>query len=76
MSDLVEYDLVYDFVRNLGLRTLPDKKLRSMLQSPTSGLAAQISDRLASPSSSSSRPVTRELAMIKLQAFVAREGNL
>ena len=53
VSDMVEYDMVDDFVGHLGLKTLPSRKLRSMLQAPTSRLA---SDRLASPSSSSSRP--------------------
>jgi hypothetical protein len=53
VSDMVEYNLVDDFVRNLGLKTVPGLKLRSMLQTPTSGLAAQLSDRLASPSSPS-----------------------
>ena len=53
VSDMVEYDMVDDFVGHLGLKTLPSRKLRSMLQAPTSKLA---SDRLASPSSSSSRP--------------------
>jgi hypothetical protein len=50
-SDLVEYNLVDDFVRHLGLKNVPGKKLRSMLQAPTSRLAGQLSDRLASPSS-------------------------
>jgi histone H3 len=44
VSDIVEYDLTDDFVRHLGLKTVPGKKLRSMLQTmlqtPTSGLAA------------------------------------
>ena len=31
-SDMVEYDLVDDFVRHLGLKTVPGKKLSSMLQ--------------------------------------------
>ena len=53
VSDMVEYDMVDDFVGHLGLKTLPSRKLCSMLQAPTSKLA---SDRLASPSSSSSRP--------------------
>ena len=53
VSDMVEYDMVDDFVGHLGLKTLPSRKLRSMLQGATSRLA---SDRLASPSSSSSRP--------------------
>ncbi|NDD31676.1 MAG: hypothetical protein EB084_25790, partial [Proteobacteria bacterium] len=46
------YNLVQDFVRHLGLKNVPGKKLLSMLQTPTSGLAAQLSDRLFSPSSS------------------------
>jgi hypothetical protein len=53
VSDMVEYNLVDDFVRHLGLKTVPGQKLRSMLQTPTSGLASQLSDRLASPSSPS-----------------------
>jgi hypothetical protein len=52
VSDMVEYNLVDDFVRHLGLKTVPGLKLRSMLQTPISGLAAQLSDRLFSPSSS------------------------
>jgi hypothetical protein len=28
VSDLVEYDLVYDFVRHLGLRTRPRRRQR------------------------------------------------
>jgi hypothetical protein len=52
VSDMVEYNLVQDFVRHLGLKNVPGKKLLSMLQTPTSGLAAQLSDHLASPSSS------------------------
>jgi len=52
VSDMVEYNLVQDFVRHLGLKNVPGKKLLSMLQTPTSGLAAQLSDRLFSPSSS------------------------
>ena len=46
VSDMVKYDMVDDFVRHLGLKTLPGKKLRSMLQTPTSGLAGHLSDRL------------------------------
>jgi hypothetical protein len=53
VSDMVEYNLVDDFVRHLGLKLVPGLKLRSMLQTPTSGLAGQLSDRLASPSSPS-----------------------
>jgi hypothetical protein len=52
VSDMVEYNLVQDFVHHLGLKTVPGKKLLSMLQTTTSGLAAQLSDRLFSPSSS------------------------
>ncbi|KOO31260.1 hypothetical protein Ctob_014616, partial [Chrysochromulina tobinii] len=52
VSDMVEYNLVQDFVRHLGLKTVPGKKLLSMLQTSISGLAAQLSDRLFSPSSS------------------------
>ena len=44
VSDMVEYNLVQDFVHHLGLKTVPGKKLRSKLQTtlqtPTSGLAA------------------------------------
>jgi hypothetical protein len=39
VSDLVEYNLVDDFVRHLGLKHVPGMKLRGMLQAPTSGLA-------------------------------------
>ena len=47
VSDMVEYDdMVEDFVRHLGLKTLPGKKLLSMLQPPTARLAGQLSDRL------------------------------
>ena len=46
VSDMVKYGMVDDFVRHLGLKTLPGKKLRSMLQTPTSGLAGHLSDRL------------------------------
>jgi len=60
VSDMVEYDMVDDFVGHLGLKTLPGRKLRSMLQTPTSRLA---SDRLASPSSSSSRPSPEKAAV-------------
>jgi hypothetical protein len=52
VSDMVEYNLVQDFVRHLGLKNVPGKKLLSMLQTTTYGLAAQLSDRLFSPSSS------------------------
>ena len=52
VSDMVEYNLVQDFVHHLGLKTVPGKKLLSMLQTSISGLAAQLSDRLFSPSSS------------------------
>ena len=53
VSDLVEYNLVDDFVRHLGLKHVPGMKLRGMLQAPTSGLAGHLSDRLTSPSSPS-----------------------
>jgi len=62
VSDMVECDLVDDFVRHLGLKTVPGKKLLSMLQTPTSGLAAQLSDHLASPSSSSNKPSPESVA--------------
>ena len=52
VSDMVEYNRVQDFVRHLGLKTVPGKKLLSMLHTSISGLAAQLSDRLFSPSSS------------------------
>ena len=65
VSDMVESGLVDDFVRHLGLRTIPERRLRSTLQPPTSrraqisnrtwpgaGLAAQLSGRLVPPSSS------------------------
>ena len=39
VSDMVEYNLVQDFVHHLGLKTVPGKKLLSMLQTTTSGLA-------------------------------------
>ena len=32
VSDMVKFDLDDDFVRHLGLRNVPDRKLRSMLQ--------------------------------------------
>jgi hypothetical protein len=62
VSDMVEYDMVDDFVGHLGLKNVPGRKLRSMLQTPTSRLA---SDRLASPSSSSSssRPSPEKAAV-------------
>ena len=41
VSDLVEYNLVDDFIRHLGLKHVPGMKLRGMLQTPTSGLAGQ-----------------------------------
>jgi hypothetical protein len=47
VSDMVKYDdMVEDFVRHLGLKTLPGKKLLSMLQPSTARLAGQLSDRL------------------------------
>jgi hypothetical protein len=55
VSDMVEYDLVDDFVRHLGLKNVPGQKLRSALQPPTSRRAQisnrQISNRLAEWSS-------------------------
>ena len=54
VSEMVEYEMVDDFVDHLGLKMLPGKRLRSMLQAPTSRLAAQTSNR---PSSNSSRPL-------------------
>ena len=54
VSDIVEFDMVDDFVSHLGLKTLPGRRLCSMLQSaPTAALASQSSDPLASPSSPS-----------------------
>jgi hypothetical protein len=35
VSDIVECDLVDDFVRHLGLKPIPDRKLRTMLQALT-----------------------------------------
>ena len=61
VSDMVEYNLVDDFVRHLGLKLVPGLKLRSMLQTPISGLAAQLSDRLASPSSPSLQQVAASM---------------
>jgi hypothetical protein len=46
VSDLVEYNLVDDFVRHLGLKNVPGQKLRGMLQPSTARLAGQLSDRL------------------------------
>jgi hypothetical protein len=43
-SDMVKYDMVDDFISHLGLKTLPGRKLRSILQAPTTALAAQISN--------------------------------
>jgi len=54
VSEMVEYEMVDDFVDHLGLKLIPGKRLRSMLQAPTSRPAAQTSNR---PSSSSSRPL-------------------
>jgi hypothetical protein len=51
--------MVDDFVGHLGLQNVPGRKLRSMLQTPTSRLA---SDRLSSPSSSSSSRPSPEKA--------------
>jgi hypothetical protein len=62
VSDMVEYDMVDDFVGHLGLKTLPGRKLRSMLQTPTSRLA---SHRLSSPSSSSSSRPSPEKAAVE-----------
>ena len=62
VSDLVEYNLVDDFVRHLGLRNVPGQKLRGMLQPPTSGLAGHLSDRLVPPSNSSSNKPSPETA--------------
>ena len=45
VSDLVEFDLVDVFVCHLGLKNVPGKRLRSILQ-PTSRLAGQLSVRL------------------------------
>jgi len=62
VSDLVEYNLVDDFVRHLGLRNVPGMKLRGMLQPPTSGLAGHLSNRLVPPSNSSSNKPSPETA--------------
>ena len=42
VSDIVECDMVDDFVRHLGLKPIPDRRLRTMLQAPTAALASQI----------------------------------
>ena len=50
VSDMVEFDMVDDFVRHLGLKPIPGKRLCSMLHAPTAALDSQSSDPLASPS--------------------------
>ena len=45
VSDLVEYNLVDDFIRHLGLRHVPGMKLRGMLQPTTERLIKLLSDR-------------------------------
>jgi hypothetical protein len=55
VSDIVKYDLADDFVRHLGLKTVPGRRLYSMLQPPTSRLAGHLSDLLVPPSNSSSK---------------------
>ncbi|KOO31756.1 trafficking protein particle complex 8 [Chrysochromulina tobinii] len=42
VSDMVEFDMVDDFVRHLGLKPIPGKRLCSMLHAPTAALASQI----------------------------------
>jgi hypothetical protein len=75
VSDMVKYNLVDDFVRHLDLKNVPSQKLRSMLQAPTSGLVAQLSDHLASPSSSKpfSKPSPESVAQQARIADVADE---
>jgi hypothetical protein len=73
VSDMVEYNLVDDFVRHLGLKLVPGLKLRSMLQTPTSGLAAQLSDPLASPSRSSNKPSPESAAADKAAVAKAQQ---
>ena len=53
VSDIVECDMVDDFVRHLGLKPIPDRRLRTMLQAPTTPppLAPPSSDPLASSNS-------------------------
>jgi len=50
VSDMVEFDMVDDFVRHLGLKPIPGKRLCSMLHAPTAALDSQSSDPLAPPS--------------------------
>ena len=52
VSDLVENNMVDDFIRHLGLKHVPGQRLRGMLQPSTARLASQLSDCLFSPSSS------------------------
>ena len=47
VSDLVEYNLVDDFIRHLGLKHVPGMKLRGMLQPATFRFAGHLSDRQA-----------------------------
>jgi hypothetical protein len=68
VSDMVQVDLVDDFVRHLGLKTVPERRLRSsMLQTPRSGRAAQISNRLVA-ASMSNRLVAASLSLFGLPA--------
>ena len=48
VSDIVACGLVDDFVRRLGLKPVPDMRLRSMLQAQATALASQSSGPLAS----------------------------
>jgi hypothetical protein len=43
VSDIVECDMVDDFVRHLGLKPIPDKKLRTMLQALTTASSSSSS---------------------------------
>ena len=62
VSDMVEYDMVDDFVRHLGLKHVPGQRLRGMLQPSTSRLAGHLSGRLVPPSNSSSNKPSPETA--------------
>ena len=50
VSDLVEYNLVDDFVRHLGLKNVPGKKLLSMLQTPKATAAKATAAKAAAES--------------------------
>jgi hypothetical protein len=65
VSDIVECGLVDDFVRHLGLKPIPDKRLRTMLQAPTAPKAlqeagdAQLAAGIAASLNVSEHPVAR-----------------